>query len=225
MEGKWTSTKNSMVYIAAHAFPDEDYQYKDNRDYNCNDLQCSHHKKQQILLFMRSTASRWSRNRQRCPWTKFSDIELCSSLHIMSMFMPKHYIFYTFCLSINRLQESWFFHNANSTQNYTQCNLGNINLTGLNEWMYVRVQHNFSSTYLFYTTTLHVVTLVLLPAPHVDGTQRESDMQNSGIQIINIFDCIEHIYNICPTENRKRNIIKVDAFSYLPTSHRIWNTD
>ena len=88
MEGKWTSTKNSMVYIAAHAFPDEDYQYKDNRDYNCNDLQCSHHKKQHILLFMRSTASRWSRNRQRCPRTNFSDIELCSSLHIMSMFMP-----------------------------------------------------------------------------------------------------------------------------------------
>lgn len=42
--------------------------------------------------------------------------------------------------------------------------------------------------------------------------KRESDMQNSGVQIVDIFDRIEHIYNnICPTENRKRNIIKVDG--------------
>ena len=159
MEGKWTSTKNSMVYIAAHAFPDEDYQYKDNRDYNCNDLQCSHHKKQHILLLMRSTASRWSRNRQRCPRTNFSDIELCSSLHIMSMFMPTLHFLHFF--PVNK--------QATGILIFPQCKLytklhavqfGKKKiLTGLNEWMYVRVQHNFSSTYLFYTITLHVVTL------------------------------------------------------------------
>lgn len=122
MERKWTSTKNSMVYITARAFPDEDYQYKDNRDYNCNDLQYSHHKKHQLLLFMRPTASRGSTNGQR-PRTNFQILNY-AALFILCPCSCQHYHFYTFfSCTINRLQKSWFFYNPNSAQNYTQCSL------------------------------------------------------------------------------------------------------
>ena len=68
----------------------------------------------------------------------FQILSNCAALFILCPCSCQHYIFYTFFLSINRLQESWFFHSANSTQNYTQCNLGKKK---------------------FYTTTLHVVTV------------------------------------------------------------------
>lgn len=47
-----------------------------------------------------------------------------AALFILCPCSCQHYHFYTFfSCTINRLQESWFFYNPNSAQNYTQCSL------------------------------------------------------------------------------------------------------
>lgn len=75
-------------------------------------------------------------------------ISNCAALFILCPCSCQHYIFYTFFLSINRRQESWFFHNANSTQNYTQCNLGQ-NKSHRDQWMDVRTSPTQLLIYIF----------------------------------------------------------------------------